>query len=71
MCVQPEVCGTTLRGYQLRPRLPPKAAPAVSRPKARPRRCINRAKRTTRRVRTTPPKGGHELYVARPSEYLR
>ena len=30
--MQLEVGGTTLRGYQLRLRLPPKAAPAVHRP---------------------------------------
>jgi hypothetical protein len=37
-------------------RLPPKVAQAEGRPKARPPRCINRAKRTTRRSRSTPPR---------------
>jgi hypothetical protein len=48
----------TLRGNQARLRLPPKAARAVRSPRTRPRRCINRAKRTLRRGRTTPPSGG-------------
>jgi hypothetical protein len=36
--------------------MPQKAAPAG--PTARTRRCINRAKRTTRRDRSTPPRAG-------------
>ncbi len=42
--------------------MPPKAAPAEGLPKARTRRLINRAKRTTGRGRTTPPEGQpHEV----------
>jgi hypothetical protein len=37
--------------------MPPEAAPAEGPPKARPRRCINCAKRTIRRGRSTPPRG--------------
>jgi streptomycin 6-kinase len=37
--------------------MPPQAARTVGPPKVRTRRCINRAKRTTRRGRTTPPRG--------------
>jgi hypothetical protein len=40
--------GTTLRGHQGRLGLPPKAAPAEGRHKARPRRWSDRATRTTR-----------------------
>jgi transposase InsO family protein len=35
----------------------PEAARAESPPRTRPRRCINRAKRTTQRGRSTPPRG--------------
>src|SRR6266508_2213346 len=38
-------------------RLPPQAAWAEGTPRSRPRRWINRAKRTARRGRTTPPRG--------------
>jgi hypothetical protein len=47
----------TLGANRVRLRLPPQAAPAKGRPKARTRRCINRAKRTMRRGRSTPPEG--------------
>jgi hypothetical protein len=53
-------CGTTLRGKQVRLRLPPQAAPAEGRPKARPRRPVNRAKRTTRRGPHHSPAGGQK-----------
>jgi hypothetical protein len=45
----------TVGGNQARPGMPPKAARTAGPPRTRPRRCINRAKRTARRVR--PPRG--------------
>jgi hypothetical protein len=42
---------------QGRLRLPPKPARTEGPPRTRTRRCINRAKRTTRRGRSTPPRG--------------
>jgi len=48
----------TLCGYQGRLRVPPMAARPEGTPRTRTRRCINRAKRTARRGRTTPPEGG-------------
>jgi hypothetical protein len=47
----------TLGANRVRLRFPPQAAPAKGRPKARTRRCINHAKRTLRRDRSTPPRG--------------
>jgi hypothetical protein len=48
---------TTPGGNQARPRLPPQAARTEGTPRTRPRRWINRAKRTTRRGCSTPPRG--------------
>jgi hypothetical protein len=43
--------------------MPPQAARAEGPPRSRPRRCINRAKRTTRRGRILP-SGGQEDEIA-------
>jgi hypothetical protein len=40
----------------------PEAARTAGPPTTRTRRSINRAKRTTRRGRSTPPRGGHESH---------
>jgi hypothetical protein len=64
---------TTLGGDQGRLRLPPQAAPAEGTPRTRTGRCINRAKRTARRGRSTPPTGhdqhgcGHAGWAGTPS----
>jgi hypothetical protein len=52
-------CGITVRDNQVRLILPPQAARAVGPPRTRTGRWINHAKRTTQRVRSTPPEGGH------------
>jgi hypothetical protein len=51
------VSNATLREDQDRLRSPPEAARTASPPRSRTRRCINRAKRTTRPGRSTPPEG--------------
>jgi hypothetical protein len=50
----------TLGGNQVRLRLPPQATRTERPPRTRPGRCINRAKRTTRRGHSTP-RGSHAL----------
>jgi hypothetical protein len=50
-------CGTTERGDQARRRSPPQAASVEGPPRMRRAAWIKRAKRTTRRGRTTPPRG--------------
>src|SRR5215203_3617484 len=47
-------CGTTERGDQVRRRSPPQAVPVEGPPTGTDAPSINRAKRTTRRGRTTP-----------------
>src|SRR5215208_4909794 len=56
---RPSSCGTTLRGSQGRLRLPPQAARTAGPPRTRTGRSINRAKRTLRPGRSTPPRGRH------------
>jgi hypothetical protein len=53
----------TVRGDAVGICLPPQAARTVGPPRTRPRRRINRAKRTARPGRSTPPKGGIGRHV--------
>src|SRR5215211_2447353 len=54
---------TTLRGNQGGLRWPPQAARAAGPPRTRTGRSINRAKRTARPGRSTPPEGGQSAAV--------